>query len=467
MAKTYAFSKQNRKLMVNKSSQIMIQCKSAFNRDAVRRETIDGDDCIVVSSFTLPDNVVMNGGLYSAEEIAKSFKDLENTLAPVEHPHDSNGNLLSAKDPIAINNFHAGVHNANVRQENGRIHIDKIININKAKQSEKGRQLLSRIDELENNDNARPIHTSTGVYLIPEQLNEIRVNDAGKEFTWLATEMVFDHDAILLDSVAAAQPSDGVGMAVNVDGKQCKVEYHTLIEDKKKLNRIAALSGNTDDMSITRLSQEVFEALERSAFDVGFIEELFEDRVIFFSKDNLFEVPFVVDSNGIATIVGIPVPVERNVTFTPKVNHKGDYMKDLILNALKEAGIETEGLTDEQLAGQYKEMLQANQSVKPNSEDKEPALADAIADAIKPLTEQISGLEAKLNANGEAELDSLAELIGNSDKYPGIDTDAAKKLGVETLKGMAANCQESYGLPGNVTHINSQQAASVKTEMPD
>ena len=45
------------------SSRIMIQCRTTVNRDAVRRESIDGVEHIIVSSSTLPDDIVMNGGL--------------------------------------------------------------------------------------------------------------------------------------------------------------------------------------------------------------------------------------------------------------------------------------------------------------------------------------------------------------------------------------------------------------------
>ena len=102
--------------------RILIQCQTVVSRDAVRRETIDGVEHIIISSRTLPDNIVMNGGLYPAEEIAKGFASLERTLAPVEHPLNANGQFISATDPTAIHNFYAGAFNQNVRQEGGRSH---------------------------------------------------------------------------------------------------------------------------------------------------------------------------------------------------------------------------------------------------------------------------------------------------------------------------------------------------------
>lgn len=148
--------------MTNK--RVMVQCRTLINRDAVKRTSIDGVEHIIVSSATLPDDIVMNGGLYPADEIAKGFETLELTLAPVEHPTDSDGNFISASDPRAIHGFHAGAFNMNVHREDGRVHIDKYINVAEALKTDRGKRLLDRIDELETNDKARPIHTSVGVF---------------------------------------------------------------------------------------------------------------------------------------------------------------------------------------------------------------------------------------------------------------------------------------------------------------
>ena len=127
----------------------MIQCASPVDKGAVSRMNIGGVEHIVVSSFTLPDNVVMNGGLYPAEEIEKSFMSLEETLAPVEHPQDVQGNYISANSPHAIHNFHAGAFNVNVSRENGRIKIQKHINVQEAMKTDRGKRLLDRINEIE------------------------------------------------------------------------------------------------------------------------------------------------------------------------------------------------------------------------------------------------------------------------------------------------------------------------------
>lgn len=470
---------KTRKLQTNSSqntSRVMIQCRTVVNRDAVRRESIDGVEHVIVSSATLPDDVVMNGGLYPAEEIAKSFESLELTLAPVEHP-SINGQFISANDPRAIHDFHAGAFNMNVRREDGRVHIDKFINVAEAMKTDRGKRLLDRIDELENNENPRPIHTSVGVFVMPEELDEPQTNAAGDEFTWIAREMVFDHDAILLDSTGAAQPHQGVGVAVNRQGEECRVDDFELNNTERpnndgKFDRLSALFGNQEGMSFDDVRRSVFEALEKSAIDADWIEELFEDRVIFWSNDQLFEVPFVVDDEGITTIVGIPLPVERSVTFTPKTNHsEGNAMKELILNALAKAGVNTDGMDDQQLFDAYSQ-LQANQSGSEGNDagDDEgiaAVVANAVTAATAPLAEQIEGLQAKINSADEAEVDRLAGIVANSGKYPALDADSLKLLGVDKLKEMAANCAPAFGLSPVINAGQAGAESTVPADMPE
>ena len=213
------------------NKRVMLQCRTEIKRDAVSRTTIDGIEHIIVKSSTLPDNVVMNGVLYSAEEIEKSFHGLEMTLAPIEHPN-INGEFLSANDPRAIHNFHAGAFNTNVKRENGRVHIDKFINVQEALKTDRGKRLLDRIKDLENNSLSEPIHTSVGVFLSINELEETQTNANGDEFKLEAFDMAFDHDAILLDSVGAATPEDGVGIAVN-NGQQFAVNQFEIKQSEK------------------------------------------------------------------------------------------------------------------------------------------------------------------------------------------------------------------------------------------
>lgn len=536
--------------------KILLQCATKVDKNGIRRESINGVEHIVVTSFTLPGNVVMNGGLYPSSERDASFMTLERTLAPIEHPQDEDGNFISANDPIAIHNFHAGAFNTNVSldEESDRIKIEKFINVQEAKKSDRGKRLLDRIEEIETNDQARPIHTSVGVWLNPEELNEIRTNEAGQEYTWIAHDMVFDHDAILLDSVGAAQPNQGVGIGVNNSGQEFQV--NTFFEDESeseeeiqfakndqkwiassamaRINEFCANSGtpketfflfnyksnfkfpfvdiidgkpqivpnalkdilkninNTknfsddqksevkskalsyiakfnEDASHSEIERAIMKALEESAIgELWYLEEVFEDEVIFVKESGLFSVPYRLD-DGRVTIVGIPLPVERKVTYPPKTNsQKGDAMKEMILNALKTAGVKTDGLSDDDLFKAYN-TLQATQSNSDDDDsdsDEAAGIAEVVANALKPLTEELASMKKALNSQSEKEVDSLADMIVSSGKYPDLDKESAMLLSVDQLKKMAANCNSSFGLNPTISVNDSSLDDGVPTDMP-
>jgi hypothetical protein len=185
---------------------VRVNIKTAVNSKLIRREKRNGKDYIIVPSATLPDDVVMNGIKYPADEIAKGYHTLDRTFAPLGHPMIGN-NFVSALEPEAINDYYVGAHNENVRREGGRVFMDKAIDVEVANRTERGRALLDAINKGE------PIHTSTGVFLETEDSD-----DPG--YSKIARNLMFDHDAFLIGEEGAATPSQGVGVFVNSEGTQ-------------------------------------------------------------------------------------------------------------------------------------------------------------------------------------------------------------------------------------------------------
>lgn len=184
--------------------------------DMVRKEEFQGEMHYMIKSATMPDDIVMNGILYPAEEIAASYMGLNEVHSPVGHPVDDDGMFISANNPFAIRNYYIGAQVVNVERKNGKVYHDTAINIAAAKQSDRGKRVLDRVESLMNGDNAKPIHTSTGVYLNRTDLESPMTNQYG-EYGAIASGLVFDHNAILLDEVGAATPDQGTGMAVNCE----------------------------------------------------------------------------------------------------------------------------------------------------------------------------------------------------------------------------------------------------------
>lgn len=189
------------------------------NSEEIRMEVHNGRDHWVIPSYTLPDNVVMNGGLYTRDQIDKHYMQLNGTLAPLGHPK-IDGKHVSAFSPEAIHANHVGAFNRNVERRGNRIYMEKWLDVNYAKQSEGGRRVLEAIEQ------KKPIHTSVAVYAV----RELTPNAAG--YQWKANILAMDHDAILLDEPGAATPADGVGLFVNVaDAKELTVNAGVLSSD--------------------------------------------------------------------------------------------------------------------------------------------------------------------------------------------------------------------------------------------
>ena len=201
------------------SKQVRVNVRTLVNASKIRREKRDGRDVIIVPSATLPDNVVMNGIRYPAAVIKESFHTLEGTPAPLGHP-TVNGKFVSARDPQGLVRTFVGAWNENVRQQGGRVLLDKVIDVEFAGQSPGGQRVLNAIDK------GLPIHTSTGLLAT---LKEVANSEDGARFE--AETMHFDHDATLLDEPGAATPDQGVGMFVNAAGEELEVINSALSDD--------------------------------------------------------------------------------------------------------------------------------------------------------------------------------------------------------------------------------------------
>ncbi|MDF7193657.1 hypothetical protein NFG05_19085, partial [Proteus mirabilis] len=102
----------------------------------------------------------------------------------------------------------------NVSKVGNRIYLEKWIDVDKAKESEGGKEVLQRVEAIESGESSEPIHTSVAVFL--EQI-EASEEQKAQGYNWIAKIHRMDHDAILLYESGAATPDQGVGMMVNAD----------------------------------------------------------------------------------------------------------------------------------------------------------------------------------------------------------------------------------------------------------
>ncbi len=438
----------------------------AINASNISTTTINGQEHYVIrGAVPIVDDIVMNGGLYPAEEINNSYQTMERKLMPLGHPM-VNGKYVSANDPQAVNDYYAGAWAQNVSKASDKVVMDVYVNKTVADAKPDGKRLIQRLDDMISGNNADPIHVSTGLLLNKEQKAG---ESKGKKHSWVAHNIQFDHIAILLDEPGAGTPEEGVGMFVNADGQEADVESTSLIDAANSMkdgwwNKVKFFISNASEMSFDDIYQALRMSIKQNDKKWRYVISVWPDHFVYEedgdnSKPKLFDQKYLI-TDKVVTLVGDPVEVVRKPTeYEVKTNGETNPMKDKMIAALNAAGVKAEGLTDVQVWDAY------NQQMKKKEDGGDPAggsqvnaeaITSAVNAAIKPLTDKIGALEIQLQANAEKDLTDKRQAV--KVKFPFMTEAAINSLAGDALNDMYAQCQTSHGLHGQ---FQQQNAADV------
>ncbi|WP_058643633.1 hypothetical protein [Pseudacidovorax intermedius] len=372
------------------------------------------------------DDIVMNSTLYPADQLAAGAPTMEGKIAPAGHPKNADGTFISATNADALLTSFIGAVCKNARHEGGRTLVDIHVNEAQAKGHPDGQRLIDRLDAAIAGTNADPIHVSTGLLLVPVTANG---ESRGKKYTRIATQLQYDHLAILLNEKGAGTPAEGVGMFLNADGAQEEVEVVEVNADPvdqrgagllaKLQGWVQRLVGNGTDLSFDQIQSGLYALLPEGAW----LREVFDRYCIWCDRDNnLFQQSYSIAADGSLAFAGQPQAVKRQVEYVPITNQeKGDLVKDQILAALNAAGVITAGLDDTQLLASY------NTLARKPAEDK---LAAANA--------RITALEGEKTAAENAERDKLATELAVNSSLTADDFKAMPVARLRELKAKAA-----------------------------
>lgn len=359
----------------------LIQVNTKLTANTIRRETYNGREHIVVPSYTLPFNIVMNREYYPEAEIIANYQSLEGTLAPLGHP-TVDGKFVSAFSPEGLNIGFCGAWNRNVELRGNRVYVEKWVDVETASHSEQGRELLSRLEALEKGESKDPIWSSVAVYRqrMPAT-EEMKAQGADS----VVKIMSIDHDAILLHEPPAASPEQGVGLMVNTD-------------QAKPLMAVA-------------MKENSYRTLERQLAEAA--RELLPDA------DYVYVVDFTDKEVTIAT----------NKNYAEKYNYKKQADK-IILNNGELATNEESKSWFAQFAEHLSNLFSLNEKIKANKSEGESMpltkeeraelvkeineglsanIASAVAEALKPVQTSVEELQTNQKAIKE-------EIAANADK---------------------------------------------------
>ena len=397
-----------------------VNMRVSVNHAAIRYETHNGREHMVIPSFTLPDGVVMNGGMYPHDEIEKSYKSLEGTLAPLSHPQ-VDGEYVSANKAEAINAHHIGAWNRNVKRVGNRVSVEKWVDLEFAKTTDGGRKLIEAVNK------GDPIHTSTGILLD----REMTPNADG--YSWIARDMIFDHDAVLIGETGAATPADGVGMMVN----------KTLVINSvvPTVNEDEALSHSYGD-KLSLLSTAISERFG-SPDAYAYVEDFDDEGLVFSTPQGQYRISYhMEDGNPILT--GEQKEVTRKTEYIVKNSGWLERLKHMlqfnskIIDQPVQVNEEVD-MTPEEVQAIVTKALEATNA----------SLA-AVQAENATLKEDIVKAQAAISANAES---GLAEKRAVVAKEHGEVV--ANALTGDALDAMFAKCQTAASLLGGMPQVNS------------
>jgi len=468
--------------MSRKSVHVLTVINSASN---ITTEVIDGDEHIIVRDIVpIVDDIVMNGGLYPAAEINKSYKSLEGKAMPFGHPK-VDGKYVSANNPRAINQFNVGAWSKNVRKDGDKVKMDMYVNKRVANASKHGPEVVAALEALKDGTSTDPIHVSTG---LDTMKGDGTGTSKGKKYRWIANDQVFDHTAILLHEQGAGTPTDGVGIFVNAEGGEMDVETVNLADasDCRRdglMNKIKFYMTNDDGMSFDEIASSLREAIRIPNGDSWrYIVSVYPDSFIYEEEkkgtpgQSLFKQKYLISDRAV-TLVGEPQEVVRKPTeYEIKTNGEDNPMKQLIINALQAKGKPTEGKTEAELMDAYNAMVAEDAKAAETPEEKAARLKK-VADAkvekdtaanndqapawFQPFADKLNTIESGLTANADKEKVEKRQAVKLA---LNMSDEEVADLDGKALDRLYANSQKSFGLSGAFRHNNEAESISTMPE---
>jgi len=231
---------------------------------------------------------VLNGELTLAEEVGRYEASWNGIPVPLGHPTDAQGNYVFANTPDIVSKSPGRFYNAHLVGD--RLTGELWLDIELAKSL--GGDALTALRKLEAGD---PIEVSTGYFRdIEETVGEWN----GVAYNGIQRNLRPDHVALLLHDVGACNWQMGCGCP--------------RVNSNQSGGRMTTITINVD-LSLDDQLMKVYEAFSAKFSQPQpsepYVREVFTDRVIARSGEDLYEYPYTLDADGNVTF-GSPVKVE-------------------------------------------------------------------------------------------------------------------------------------------------------------
>lgn len=267
-----------------------------------------------------------------------------------------------------------------------------------------------------------------------------------------------------------------------IDEKEKEVILSSIAEYESKM-KSSGLLGNAwasikkfifgNSLSHSQIHEKIYEKLNEGSteFDV-YPVEIFEDHFIYQESLGKMYKQWYNIVNDDVQLTGSPEEVERETVYKSK---ESDVMKDKILNALKAAGINTEGMDEDTMLNEFaklgskpeeKEADEANADESEGAEDAEanadePLTKETVASMIKEaVSEALKTNSQEQEASEEVKLAEQVEALNM-----GINKEAAIAMGINAMKSvLSSNGIVAFNAKSEYNNTNTE---TLSDEMPD
>ena len=421
----------------------------------VRNEILEGRPYLAVPMVMIKEGV-LNGSdgpiLYTSEELAKVPQVWNTKPVVVQHP-TLNGKSLSACDPDVLEKYRVGMI-MNTSWDGQRLKAEAWLEPSRLEAVDS--RVLNAVQKGE------MLEVSTGLF------SEIEPKPGvfkGRHYKGVVRNLRPDHLAILPDSIGACSIADGAGLMRN---SRKEME---LILNSFGINRDAAHD------KVRLLLRNAASAELGESFD--FIENVFDTTFIYKTNDGLWQRNYSL-KEGKAVLEGLPVRVERDVTYKALANEEQGKkkMENTIKTSLgvrKEEDREfLEGLSEEQLTKNMQTAKTAvvTPSIPPTEEKKEEIVEEVKqvdnTEQVKAPSDYLEALPAEirevLNEALTTQAEQKAKLVESivANKKNILSKEQLATLKMTELKAMAALAQEepkaktSYAGLGPVGNVQNE-----------
>lgn len=401
----------------------------------INRTEIDGEKYAIIKNVLwMTDGVVLNGGLYAAEDNEKGYPSMDGRLMPFRHP-EVNGEYVaisqldSADVAVALGKHYGGVHAQNVRKSGSDYFVDVMINERVANAHDDGVLLLNWVGKVESGEKPDPIHMSTGL-----MTNRVQANgeSRGKKYTWRAANQAYDHLAILFHEDGAG--GDEISIAVN-----CEMVINSKLDEA---NEDALDDSYGEKLAI--LSEAVKERFATSD-SYAYVQDFDDRALIYVTPEGTYTIDYHYEGDN-PILTGESKPVVVETTYKVKTNSIMAHLKAMV----------------EYFSTKTKQPVLANVTEDLEMDKVElQAMLDAQAEKLSgAFNAQLEAQSVTINALQES-LKASAE-AGLKDKRAAVAAKhgevVANALSGEALDAMYASVQTAAGI------VSGSPVANAKDE---